>query len=243
MESSMDLADHATGIAALAEPVRRELYEYVVAQQDAVGREEAAAGVGIAVHTAKFHLERLVQDGLLDVEFRRLSGRTGPGAGRPAKLYRRSGLEWSVSLPPRRYDLVGHILASGVERAAAEGLDVDTALDHSALAEGRRVGGAAAAPAEPGDQEGGDWARLAGTLADQGYEPRVEDDEVLLANCPFDALAREHTALVCRLNRSFVQGVADGLGFEDVEVRLEPEPGLCCVKTTRRGRAHPSGSP
>lgn len=226
----MDLADQATGIAALAEPVRRELYEYVVAQQDAVGREQAAAGVGVAVHTAKFHLERLVQDGLLDVEFRRLSGRSGPGAGRPAKLYRRSDTQWSVSLPARRYDLVGHILASGVERAAAEGLDVDTALDHSALAEGRRVGGAATAPDEPRD----DWARLAGTLAEQGYEPRVEDDEVLLANCPFDALAREHTQLVCRLNRSFVQGVVDGLGCEGVEARLEPQPGLCCVKTRRR---------
>ena len=232
----MDLADQATGIAALAEPIRRELYEYVVAQQDAVGREEAAAGVGVAVHTAKFHLERLVQDGLLDVEFRRLTGRSGPGAGRPAKLYRRSDTQWSVSLPARRYDLVGHILASGVERAANDGLEVETALDDSALAEGRRVGGAAA-PKEPEEPEGGsdgDWARLAETLADQGYEPRVEDDEVLLANCPFDALAREHTQLVCRLNRSFVQGVADGLGCEGVEARLEPEPGLCCVKTGRR---------
>ncbi len=140
----MDLADQATGIAALAEPIRRELYEYVVAQQDAVGREEAAAGVGVAVHTAKFHLERLVQDGLLDVEFRRLTGRSGPGAGRPAKLYRRSDTQWSVSLPARRYDLVGHILASGVERAANDGLEVETALDDSALTEGRRVGGAAA---------------------------------------------------------------------------------------------------
>jgi predicted ArsR family transcriptional regulator len=230
MDPFMDLADQATGIAALAEPVRRELYEYVVAQQDAVGREQAAAGVGVAVHTAKFHLDRLVHDGLLDVEFRRLTGRTGPGAGRPAKLYRRSDTEWSVSLPARRYDLVGHILASGVERAANEGLDVDTAVDRSALAEGRRVGGGAKGSSEGSD----DWAPLAETLADQGYEPRVENDEVLLANCPFDALAREHTQLVCRLNRSFVQGVADGLGCEDVEARLEPEPGLCCVKTRRR---------
>ena len=231
----MDLADQATGIAALAEPIRRELYEFVVAQQDAVGREEAAAGIGVAVHTAKFHLERLVQDGLLDVEFRRLTGRSGPGAGRPAKLYRRSDTEWSVSLPARRYDLVGHILASGVERAATDGLEVETALDDSALAEGRRVGGAAASeePEQPTGGSDGDWALLAETLADQGSEPRVEDDEVLLANCPFDALAREHTQLVCRLNRSFVQGVADGLGCEGVEARLEPEPGLCCVKTRR----------
>jgi predicted ArsR family transcriptional regulator len=229
----MDLADQATGIAALAEPIRRELYEYVVAQQDAVGREEAAAGVGVAVHTAKFHLERLVQDGLLDVEFRRLTGRSGPGAGRPAKLYRRSDTQWSVSLPARRYDLVGHILASGVERAATDGLGVKAALDDSALAEGRRVGDAAVSE-QPAGGDDDDWTRLAETLADQGYEPRVEADEVLLANCPFDALAREHTQLVCRLNRSFVQGVAEGLGCEGVEARLEPEPGLCCVKTRRR---------
>ena len=228
----MDLADQATGIAALAEPVRRELYEYVVAQQDAVGREQAATGVGVAVHIAKFHLDRLVQDGLLDVEFRRLTGRTGPGAGRPSKLYRRSDTQWSVSLPDRRYDLVGHILASGVERAAAEGLDIDAALDDSALTEGRRVGGAAEASDEPGDES----TRLAGTLAKQGYEPRVEEDEVILANCPFDALAREHTQLVCRLNLSFVRGVVDGLGCDGVEARLEPEPGLCCVRARRRDR-------
>jgi len=232
----MDLADQATGIGALAEPVRRALYEYVVAQQDAVGREEAAEGVGIAVHTAKFHLERMVQDGLLDVEFRRLTGRTGPGAGRPAKLYRRSDTQWSVSLPDRRYDLVGHILATGVERAAAERIDVDTALDESALAEGLRVGGAASSADGPDDfaDAADDWTRLADLLAEHGYEPRVEADEVLLANCPFDALAREHTALVCRLNRSFVQGVADGLGCDGAEARLEPEPGLCCVKTRHR---------
>src|SRR4029450_9085032 len=140
MEPFMDLADQATGIAALAEPIRRELYEYAVAQQDAVGREEAAAGIGVAVHTAKFHLERLVQDGLLDVEFRRLTGRTGPGAGRAGKLYRRSDTEWSVSLPARRYDLVGHILASGVELAATDGLEVEAALGDPARAEGRRGG-------------------------------------------------------------------------------------------------------
>ena len=55
-----------------------------------MGRDQAAQGVGVPTHTAKFHLDRLVDEGLLEVEFRRLSGRTGPGSGRPAKLYRRS---------------------------------------------------------------------------------------------------------------------------------------------------------
>ena len=119
----MDLEAHVGGIGALADPTRRGLYEYVVAQPDAVGREEAAAELGLAVSTAGFHLDKLVVEGLLTTEFRRLTGRTGPGAGRPSKLYRRSEREFAVSLPPRRYDLVGEILAAAVDRAAAgEGL-------------------------------------------------------------------------------------------------------------------------
>jgi predicted ArsR family transcriptional regulator len=230
LELIMDLAEQAAGIGALAEPVRRALYEYVVGQPDAVGREQAAAGVGVAVHVAKFHLERLVSDGLLDVEFRRLSGRTGPGAGRPAKLYRRSEAEWSVSLPDRRYDLVGHILAAAVERAASGEQPLAAALDDSARDEGVRVGAAAVGSAGAARD---DWVRLTDVLAGQGYEPRIEDDVILLANCPFDALAREHTELVCRLNRAFVQGVADGAGCTGAEACLEPEPGLCCVRTRR----------
>ena len=112
----MDLATQAAGIGALAEPIRRALYTYVVAQPDAVGREAAAAAVDVPVHTAKFHLDRLVDDGLLQAEYRRISGRSGPGAGRPAKLYRRAEQQFSVSLPERRYDLAGSLLATDTTR-------------------------------------------------------------------------------------------------------------------------------
>src|SRR5215211_6815059 len=98
------------GIAALAEPLRRDLFDFVVGAGTAVSREQAAEGVGVPVHTAKFHLDRLVEGGLLEVEFRRLTGRTGPGAGRPSKLYRRTDRELSVSLPERHYDLLSRIL-------------------------------------------------------------------------------------------------------------------------------------
>ncbi|MDQ3641298.1 MAG: helix-turn-helix domain-containing protein, partial [Actinomycetota bacterium] len=83
--SDADLA----ALAALGDPLRRRLYRFVGGQDHPVGRDEAAAGVGISRSTAAFHLDRLVDDGLLDAEFRRLTGRRGPGAGRPAKLYRR----------------------------------------------------------------------------------------------------------------------------------------------------------
>lgn len=218
----MDIQAQAAGIGALAEPVRRALYEYVVAQPAPVGREQAASAVDLPAHKAIFHLDRLVAEGLLEVEFRRLSGRSGPGAGRPAKLYRRSDREWSVSLPPRRYDLVGHILATAVDRARRDRLALDAALDEGATAEGFALG----REARP--------RPLPDVLAHQGYEPRAEDDVLVLANCPFDALAQEHTDLVCGLNRSFVQGVVDGLGLDDVEACLEPQRGQCCVRVRRR---------
>ena len=218
----MDIQTQAAGIGSLAEPVRRALYEYVVAQPEPVGREQAASAVGVPSHKAIFHLDRLVEEGLLEVEFRRLSGRSGPGAGRPSKLYRRSEQEWSVSLPPRRYDLVGHILATAVDRARREEQSLETTLDEVATAEGVAAG--RAAHPQP----------LPEVLAHQGYEPRVDGEVLVLANCPFDALAQEHTELVCGLNRTFVQGVADGLGRADLEACLEPERGHCCVKVRPR---------
>ena len=85
-----DFAEQVAGVAALAEPVRRDLYRFVVAQAGPVSRDQAGEGVGVPRHTAKFHLDKLVEEGLLDTEFRRLGDRQGPGAGRPTKLYRRS---------------------------------------------------------------------------------------------------------------------------------------------------------
>ena len=219
-----EFAERVSGIGALAEPARRALYQYVVAQPDAVSREQAARGTGIPVHSAKFHLDRLVSDGLLDVEFRRLSGRSGPGAGRPAKLYRRSAREISVSLPERRYELAGAILASAVDRATDTGVAVEAAVREAAGDAGREAG----AGAEPGPGPGLD--RLAAALMPYGYEPRRRDDELVLANCPFDALMRKHTRLVCGMNEAFVSGFVEGLGCRGVEACLDPEPGLCCVK-------------
>ncbi|HWU30052.1 MAG TPA: helix-turn-helix domain-containing protein, partial [Microbacterium sp.] len=123
----MDITAQASSIGSLADETRRALYEYVAGQTEPVSRDAAADAVGIAAHMARFHLDKLVEAGLLDTEFRRLSGRTGPGAGRPSKLYLRASGTISVSLPERRYDLVGHLLAGAIERAA-EGADLDRAV-------------------------------------------------------------------------------------------------------------------
>jgi predicted ArsR family transcriptional regulator len=220
----MDLRAQAAGIGALADDTRRALYEYVVGQPEPVGRERAAAALGIAQHNVNFHLDRLVSEGLLEVEFRRLSGRTGPGAGRPSKLYRRASRLFAVSLPPRRYDLVGDILAGAVTRAEA-GASLAHAVHEAAREEGRSAGRAA-----DGLDVADPLTAMAEVLGSQGYEPHLAGDAVVLTNCPFDALAHKHTALVCGLNRDFVQGVAEGIGCDQVTACLEPEPDHCCVK-------------
>ncbi len=218
-----------SGIGALAEPSRRALYLYVASQPAAVGREQVAEGVQLPLHSVKFHLDRLVEEGLLDVEFRRLSDRTGPGAGRPAKLYRRSTRQLAVSLPQRRYELAGEVLAEAIDRSMRDHITLSDAIDDSARAEGRRI--AADASLERANTE---MERAVTVLDRHGYEPRRCAKEIILNNCPFDSLAQGHTQLVCTMNLSLIHGVLDGLGCTGLEAVLAPEPGRCCVKTRRR---------
>jgi len=217
--------DDYAAVAALADPLRRRLYRYVVAQADAVGREQAAEGAGVPLHTARFHLEKLVDEGLLETEYRRLSGRAGPGAGRPAKLYRRTATEVSVQLPERSYDLIGSVLAGAVARSLA-GEPLESALTREARDRGHTSGVAY-------DGSGSDLERTAGLLADEGFEPSVDDGILSMHNCPFDVLAREQPALVCGVSLDYVEGALEGLGCRRLETRLEPAPDRCCVRVAR----------
>src|SRR4051794_18295987 len=126
-------------VAALAEPTRRRLYDHVVRQAAPVSRDEAAAAVGVPRPTVAFHLDRLVDDGLLDVVFERRTGRSGPGAGRPSKLYRRSECAVSVSLPERRYDLAGELLAASLAEAEQSGERPAAVLERRAFRRGSEL--------------------------------------------------------------------------------------------------------
>ncbi|MFF4231811.1 helix-turn-helix transcriptional regulator [Streptomyces sp. NPDC001820] len=215
--------DHAkedpdvSAVAALDEPTRRRLYDHVVRQPSPVGRDEAAAALGLARQTAAFHLDRLADESLLDVVYERRSGRSGPGAGRPAKLYRRSAKQVSVSLPERRYELAGRLLAQAVEESGATGEPVGTVLQRKAQDLGDHLG----------RQES---AGVFAFLERYGFEPRREGDAIVLANCPFHALAREHTETVCGMNLHLLRGVLEGLGDDGHEACLAPAPGRCCVR-------------
>ena len=229
----MSISEQAAGIGALADPTRRALYEHVVAQTDAVSRESAARAVDVPVHVARFQLDRLVELGLLQVEFRRLTGRQGPGAGRPSKLYRRTIETIAVSLPARRFDLAGHLLARAIERAA-DGTPIDTAVREVAHAEGGSYGARLHGELANGSEHDaeGELERMRHALAGQGYEPRRAARELVLANCPFHDLARAHTDLVCGMNQAYIAGVAEGLHCHHLDARLRPDPARCCVVIT-----------
>jgi predicted ArsR family transcriptional regulator len=207
-------------VAVLDDPVRRSLYYYVVAQSHAVSRNEAAQAVGIQRSLAAFHLDRLADTGLVDVTFRRPEGRTGPGAGRPAKLYQRAAAEHQVSLPPRDYRGAAEMLAEVVDITGAE-----PQLHRTARSRGAAAGRAARrqAPAQP------DRDLVASALRDQGYQPYRDDAQVRLRNCPFDVLASRYPPLICGMNLALLEGLLDGAGVAALQASLDPRPGDCCV--------------
>jgi predicted ArsR family transcriptional regulator len=225
-----DLEARVAGVAALADPIRRDLYLYVSAQPRPISRDQASDALGIARHTAKFHLDKLAEEGLLDISFKRLSERRGPGAGRPTKLYARSGRQLSVILPERRYDLAGKLLATAIESAATtEGATPADALRAAGAAWGRGVADQARASAGPRPSPDRLLACTCQALTENGYEPHCTGGSVVLRNCPFDALAREHTELVCGMNLAIMAAVTEQLHETALAARLEPAPDRCCV--------------
>ena len=219
-----DLDSRLNRIGVLADPVRRALYQFVARKPEPVTRDQAAAGLGVARHVAKFNLDRLVEEGLLEAGYRRPPGRGGPGAGRPAKTYRRADREVEVSLPERRYGLAARVLLRTVanERAST---DVANELEHVAADTGREIGASTA-----GSHRRGSTAAVVEALAEEGYEPRRESDGITLVNCPFHALVGDETELVCGMNRSFLAGLLQGIGAKGFEAQLDPAPGRCCVR-------------
>lgn len=217
--TSRDLAS----VSSLEDPVRRQLYEIVSSRSEPIARDEAAAAAGIGRPLAAYHLDKLVESGLLTASYQRLGGRTGPGAGRPAKLYARSEREFAVSVPPRDYELAARILARAFS-------DDRSRTGRAALNDAARLMGT-----ELGrPRQAGDARELASVLTDHGYEPALRDAIIRLRNCPFHQLAEQHRELVCGMNLSLIGGLVSGLRLPDWRPVLDPRPGHCCVAIEKR---------
>lgn len=232
MEPSTGLDGRISAIAALDQPLRRQLYDALRERGGWMTRDEAADAVGIARTVAAFHLDKLAEAGVLDVSYERTSGRTGPGAGRPSKRYRPTDDELAASVPDRRYDLAGVLLAEAVAESTRSGTPVDECLQHAARAAGRAIGREVATARGGTPDHDDERALLIEVLDRHGYEPApLDDHEVALLNCPFHRLAEQHRALVCGMNLDFLDGLVEGFGPDrPVTPRLAPEPGYCCVR-------------
>jgi predicted ArsR family transcriptional regulator len=203
-------------LSALGDPTRRALYEFVAGSGAAVGRDEAATATGVARSLAAYHLDRLAEHDLLEVSYARPAGRAGPGAGRPAKLYRRAERDFVVRTPPRDYPLLAEILLRATEETGDP--ELVAGVDRAAGDIGREIG-RAARPADAVD-----------VLRARGYEPFDAGERTLrFRNCPFHAAVTEHRRPVCGLNLALVQGILRGLDARGVKAVLEPGRAACCV--------------
>ena len=219
----LDLERRLDALASLAEPVRLALYRCVAGREQGVGRDEAAAAVGISRKLAAYHLDKLAEAGLLEVRFERRSGRSGPGAGRPAKIYLRSARPLEVALPARNYQLLAELLADAVQ-ADPSGA-APAALERTA----RAAGAENAVHADEDHSRPQGAADVHAVLARHGYEPYDDEGVTRLRNCPFQRLAQTHRDLVCRANLAFVEGLLQGLTARGLRTVLDPRPGRCCV--------------
>ena len=203
-------------LASLTDRVRRQAYRVVADGTGPIGRDEVADALGVGRTLAAFHLDKLVAAGLLEVSYARRSGKTGPGAGRPAKLYRLAAAEHTVSVPPRAYRSAAELLAEAVEQAGAEEALYDVAQRH-----GRRT------PA---------CADVTELLTGQGYAPVAHGpDRIELRNCPFHRLAEQFPPVICGMNLAMITGLLAGAGLDDEwAAGMDAAPGRCCVALSKK---------
>lgn len=220
-------------VAALADPVRRRVFETARRAHAGITRDETATEVGISRNLAAFHLDKLVAAGLLAAE--PASGRVGR-VGRRPKVYRPATTEIDVTIPHREYELAAEVLADAI--AALPAATASAAVEASAGERGRHLGSAAAVGLR--GRLGLKRALTATTevLEACGFAPRGDDaGGITLGNCPFHRLAARSRTLICGLNHAYVRGILEGLGSDRVlTAELAPLPGRCCV------RVRPAGS-
>ena len=225
---SDSLASQIASLTTLDDPIRAAIFFLVARSAEPVTRDQAARAIGITRRIAAFHLDKLAEAGLLDVSFKRLTGRTGPGAGRSSKLYRRSGRRFNVAVPARNYELLARLLASVIQET--HGVSAAVLLERQARAFGVTEGAAARKEASPRLSRKQLLAVLVEELTRLGFEPFADGSRTIrLRNCPYHDMARENTDFVCSMNLALMQGVIEGLDLAEMSTALEPRDGMCCV--------------
>jgi predicted ArsR family transcriptional regulator len=240
MSDMTDQADRLATIARLGDPLRRAMYLFVVSAPAPVSREQTAEKFGVSRGVAAFHLDKLAELGLLEVDYQRPAGRSGPGAGRTAKFYRSTTEDVSFNVPPREYELAGRLLAEAITVSERDEIPVGRALEDAARKVGQSLGGRAREQVGPKPGHKQLMDAVGEALNDCGYEPLRDRKWFTLMNCPFHALAQQYRNLVCGMNLELMAGFTESLGASGLEARLEPLPGQCCVRLVRSRPAAPA---
>lgn len=221
-----------SAVAALSDDLRSRMYGYIRRAGRPVTREEAAHAVGISRKLAAFHLDKLVDVGMLTASTATASQ---PGrVGRAPKVYEPTNRDVSVTIPPRALDTIGAILVDAIASQKADETAED-ARNRVAREHGRRlaVGGHPPLRGRLGPERA--LTVTERTLDDFGYEPyRPEPQCLRLRNCPFHPITERAPALVCGINEAFLTGILEGLGAECLLAALRPLPDECCVQIGRR---------
>ena len=232
MERTPTGEQQVAAVAALDQPLRLELHRMLSSAGGWVTRDDAAESLGIARSVAAFHLDKLADAGVVEVRFERLGGRNGPGAGRPSKLYRLASSEVSASVPARRYDLAGSLLATAVVESSRSGEPVAKCLAATAESTGRVGGRELRERCTQEKRSPVSRDLVIAALQSHGYEPETTSQgEIDLCNCPFHSLVEQHRDLVCNMNQNFLTGLLDGIEpASALTAKLDPRPGYCCVR-------------
>ncbi|MFH9588954.1 helix-turn-helix transcriptional regulator [Streptomyces luteogriseus] len=223
-------ADRAIdSVSVLSEDSRRRMFAFIRRARRAVTRDEAAASVGISRKLAAFHLDKLVDAGLLRAHYETPGGTRK--VGRQPKVYEPTDAQITVSIPDRRHELLADLLLDAVLTERAEENAAEAAL-RAARRRGRQAGEAARNESRPGRLGPERGLTACERLLDQyGYEPvRETPTRLRLRNCPFHPLAARAPDLVCGMNQAFLSGYLDGLEVNGVRAVPAPEPGECCVR-------------
>lgn len=220
-----------TAVAALSDQLRRRMYGFIRRARRPVSREEAAETVGISRKLAAFHLDKLVEVGLLRARYEPVGGIRK--VGRTPKVYEPTDAEVHISIPAREHDLLADILIDAVLTPDQGKAGREAALQ-VARHRGAELGAAERERARPGRLSVERALTMTtAALARYGFEPdRVTPTLLRLRNCPFHPLASKAPQLVCGINHAFLTGFLDTLHAPTLTAILAPRPGECCVELT-----------
>jgi predicted ArsR family transcriptional regulator len=220
-----------TAVAALSDQLRRRMYGFIRRARRPVSREEAAETVGISRKLAAFHLDKLVEVGLLRARYEPVGGIRK--VGRTPKVYEPTDAEVHISIPAREHDLLADILIDAVLTPDPGKAGREAALQ-VARHRGAEFGAAERERARPGRLSVERALTMTtAALARYGFEPdRVTPTLLRLRNCPFHPLASKAPQLVCGINHAFLTGFLDTLHAPTLTAILAPRPGECCVELT-----------